>query len=153
MKKLAATDKLGAAVNHLIENIQNITKSLLDGSDVQTGINNFLEIWLVFTSQVLADPDHVSDVQISYWQDYLTLCEDLHAHLTAAIVPGNPAKNMVLEIFVEKFYMLLSRHLQHLLRSMLDSRKDEKQLESYCFQFAGALAFANKSNCLSAQLN
>jgi phenylpyruvate tautomerase PptA (4-oxalocrotonate tautomerase family) len=144
-------DQLNQAVSHLIENIQDATSRLLNNpvEDIHIVVNNLLESWLQFTKQALSDPDLISDAQIGYWQDYLSLCEQLHQDLAMLKkTVGTNSKEMILTGFVERFYILISQHVHHVLTNIFNTAdKDEgREMESYHRHFSVAIAAGSFKN-------
>jgi hypothetical protein len=142
--------KLSAAVNRLIDDIQLASKSFTE-DEPQIAVNNFLEVWLDFTEKVIFNPHHLQDVQTMYWEDYLALCEELQGHLENTSIHSRAA---VMHSFINNFHMLLSRHLQFVLHTILKekskSNENERELQLMSFHFAAAFAFAS-SHSPSAQ--
>jgi hypothetical protein len=143
------TEQLHQAVYHLVENIQETTTRLLTQplDSIHMTINNFLESWLIFTRSALHDEDQISDAQIAYWQDYLSLCETLHQDLALlkSSSDDSNAKETTLTVFMEKFYFLISGHVKQLLTNVFDG-DDKEALESYHQSFAAAIADGNFKN-------
>jgi hypothetical protein len=149
--ELLSRKQLDQAVSHLIENIQDATDRLLNHpvENIHIVVNNLLESWLQFTKQALSDPELVSDAQIGYWQDYLSLCEHLHQDL-AMLKKTNGANNKeaILLGFVERFYILISQHVHQVLTNIFNTADKEqgKEMESYHRHFAVAIAAGNFKN-------
>lgn len=141
-------EQLNQAVSHLIENIQDATNRLLNHpvENIHIVVNNLLESWLQFTKQALSDPDLVSEAQIGYWQDYLSLCEHLHQDLAMLKKSsGTQSKESILLGFVERFYILISQHVHQVLTNIFNTadKAEGSEMESYHRHFSVAIAAKN----------
>ncbi len=149
--ELFPREQLNQAVSNLIENIQTATDRLLNHpvDNIHIVVNNLLESWLQFTKQALSDPDLVSDAQIGYWQDYLSLCEHLHQDLAMLKkTSGTQTKESILFGFVERFYILISQHIHQVFANIFDlaDKAEGREMESYHRQFSIAIAAKNFKN-------
>jgi hypothetical protein len=147
---------LNKSITDLIININETANRLVFQLDenIQQTINKLLEIWLAFTEQSLQDPDQISNAQITYWQDYLALCEDLHRHLASNQEASSQSQNddhwkdPILMEFAEKYYYLISHHARKLLKNIFDADDSEeiKKLEFFHHKFSEAFSVANFKN-------
>lgn len=145
--------QLNEIITNFIETIRAATQRLISQlDDIHLTINNLLEMWLQFTQDILQDADQISAAQITYWQDYLVLCEDLHQQLTlnqpTSMQIDQSWRDPILLAFAEKYYALICREARKLLKNIFDFQDGDarQQLETFYRKFAEAFSLANFKN-------
>jgi len=138
---------LKTAIYDLIESIQETFKKLMlnEGEPIHLAVNNLLEIWLQFTRRVITNRESLAELQTSFWQEYLLLCQDLNAQLAL-----NPAalKTTLLMSFIGKFYFLTSQQIQMVFQHIFPEKnaKAKQKIAFYNRQFVEAFAGNNFIN-------
>lgn len=125
--------ELNAHLNGLITQIQQALQRIKeDKSDnLYLSINQLLEIWMEFSRRVVLNQAALSEIQISYWQDFLMLCKDLHVRL-------KDQQQNALQTFIEKFHFLLSQHVMRAIKWIFTDgdEEDTYQIVHYSEYFA-----------------
>lgn len=139
-----SSEQLNRAIQSFIESVHQAVSKLIQHHDenMHVAINQLLEAWLNFSRQVLRDEIMLSDAQINYWQDYLTLCEDLHQKLSInAVGPQVTWRDDIIVGFIERFCSLISHHSHLVLKNIFNSKDadENKRIEFYSRQLSETL--------------
>jgi hypothetical protein len=135
-------DSLIKAIDDLIKSVHDIFQQLLllDTQSMVWPLNQLLDRWLNFTNQTVKDPSILMHAQMTYWQDYLLLCQELqwklanHATLSQSsnhFFPDENKQKIVLG-FIEKFHFLMTQHLILIIKNIFsDDEADSPKMASY----------------------
>lgn len=125
-------------------------------ADANFTTNFLIETWAELTEYLLQHPENLANSQLSYWQSYLSLCQQLSNdselkkenkdHFDRRFQHGDWQKNLIFN-FIKRSYLLLSQHVDNLANDIdLKNHKIAKKFRFYTQQFIDSISPTNFIN-------
>lgn len=128
-------------------------ESTIDFDNLHLTTKYLIQAWTELANHFTQNPEKLARNQFCYWQDYMSLCQDLTSISFTETAADKRFQNQqwdenVFFNFIKKSYFLLSQHLEQLINDMADQvdNKTSQKLRFYIRQCLDAFSPSNFAN-------